>query len=337
MSTEMDGPGISGFGYGNQGGSEGRPDNDRDPQPQAQSTPSPAAEDKQPASGAEAQAAHDEARSQATNSGTPAVGQAAGNIAQELTLDRDYVPGFETSASDCLKRAVQIARSLNHTDLSADHLMLALTMDENARRQLERVGELVQLREVAMERLGRNYTRSSTHSSDLSPVPTSDLADIGTRAREAAAERDQLVSISDLISAFPKENGRLTYAARAGTQALALMEKIEQGLVPRVGDAMDRIEATVQNALQRHQTVQTILEDLGYRAQESEQRQKDLMEDVRRQVREIAEAQLTALRDFDMRLDNKLAELDRRASEQANLRSKEGDSRGKSYLSWLLP
>jgi ATP-dependent Clp protease ATP-binding subunit ClpA len=263
------------------------------------------------------------------------VAQPAGDIAQEQPLDRDHVQGFETSASDCLKRAVQIARSLNHADLSSDHLMLALTMDENARRQIERFGDVVQLREVAMERLGRNYTRSSAHSSDLSPAPTSDLADIGKRAREAAAEREQLVSISDLINAFPKENGRLTYAAGAGTQALALMEKIEQGLVPRVGDAMDRIEATVQNALQRHQTVQNILEDLGYRARENEQRQKDLMDEVRRQVREIADAQLAALRDFDVRLDTKLAELDRRASEQANPGSQEGNLR-RSYLSRLL-
>ena len=29
MTTEMDGPGFTGFGYGNQGGSESKPDNDR--------------------------------------------------------------------------------------------------------------------------------------------------------------------------------------------------------------------------------------------------------------------------------------------------------------------
>ena len=313
MTIEMDGPGMSGFGYGSQSGSEVKPDHDRVSQPQAQPAPSPAVEDKQPASSAEAPSGNGAGPSQPTSGGTPAVAQPAGDIAQELPLDRDHVQGFETSASDCLKRAVQIARSLNHADLSSDHLMLALTMDENARRQIERFGDVVQLREVAMERLGRNYTRSSAHSSDLSPAPTSDLADIGKRAREAAAEREQLVSISDLINAFPKENGRLTYAAGAGTQALALMEKIEQGLVPRVGDAMDRIEATVQNALQRHQTVQNILEDLGYRARENEQRQKDLMDEVRRQVREIADAQLAALRDFDVRLDTKLAELDRKS------------------------
>src|SRR3990172_3383302 len=48
------------------------------------------------------------------------------------TLDFTYneaVPGFEESASDCLNRALHIALSLNHTSLSSDHLMLALTMD----------------------------------------------------------------------------------------------------------------------------------------------------------------------------------------------------------------
>jgi hypothetical protein len=208
--------------------------------------------------------------------------------------------------------------------------MLALTMDSNARRQLERVGDVVQLREIAMERLGRNYTRSSARTSELSPVPTSDLADIGKRAREAAAEREQLVAISDLIAALPKDNGRLSYTGGAGMQALALMAKIEQGLVPRVGDAMDRIEATVQNALQRYQTVQKVLEDLGYHARDSEERQRAFMDDIRRQVREIAEAQLVTLRDFEIKLDDKLAEL-ARSTKDPNQGSK-----SKGYWGWLV-
>jgi len=252
-----------------------------------------------------------------------------GDIVQELTRDLGTIPGFETSASDCFKRAVQIARSLNHADLSADHLMLALAMDPNARRHLERVGDVVQLREVAMERLGRNYTRTSADTSESSPAPTSDLADIGKRAREAAAEREQPVAVSDLINAFPKENGRLTYTVGGGEQALVLMEKIERGLVPRVGDAMDRIEGTVHNALQRYQTVQHVLDDLGHRARENEQRQREFMDDIRRQVREIADAQLAALQDLDTKLDSKLAEL-RRAFEQDNRGPK-----SKSYWSWL--
>ena len=70
------------------------------------------------------------------------------DAAEEVSLDFEYdedVPGFETSASNCLNRALQIARSLNHMSLSADHLMLALAMDPSARRLLERV-DIVQLR-----------------------------------------------------------------------------------------------------------------------------------------------------------------------------------------------
>ena len=52
MTNEMDGPGFTGFGYGNQGGSEVKPDHDR--VSQGQPAPSPEVEDKQPASSAEA-------------------------------------------------------------------------------------------------------------------------------------------------------------------------------------------------------------------------------------------------------------------------------------------
>jgi hypothetical protein len=75
--------------------------------------------------------------------------------------ERDQIPGLETSASDCFNRANRIARSLNHTNLSIDHLVLALTMDASARKLLERVADVAQVREMAMQRLGRNYTRSS--------------------------------------------------------------------------------------------------------------------------------------------------------------------------------
>ncbi|HVQ10486.1 MAG TPA: Clp protease N-terminal domain-containing protein, partial [Methyloceanibacter sp.] len=129
---------------------------------------------------------------------------------EEVSLDFDYdeeVPGFEASASDCLNRALRIARSLNHMSLSADHLMLALTMDPNARRLIERIGDIVQLREAAMQRLGKMHSRFST--GDSFPSQTSDLVDIRKTAREAASEREQLVAISDLINAFPQANGRL--------------------------------------------------------------------------------------------------------------------------------
>jgi len=231
--------------------------------------------------------------------------------AEEVALDFDYdeaVPGFEASASDCFNRALKIARSLNHMSLSSDHLMLALTMDPNARRLLERVGDIVQLREAAMQRLGRMHSRFATGES--LPLQTSDLMDIRKAAREAASERDQLVAISDLINAFQQVNGRLTYGSGDG-KAVALMERIEQGLVPRVADAMTRIEAEVQEATHRYQSVQSMLQDLSSRqSAAAEQRQMELMDQIRRQVREAADLQLgAALREFSERLDAKLAEL----------------------------
>jgi hypothetical protein len=89
------------------------------------------------------------------------------------------------------------------------------------------------------------------------------------------------------------------------------MERIEQGLVPRVADAMTRIEAEVQEATRRYQSVQSILQDLNSRqSAAAEQRQIELMEQIRRQVREAADLQLgAALREFGERLDAKLAEL----------------------------
>ena len=204
----------------------------------------------------------------------------AAEAAEEVALDFDYdeaVPGFEASASDCFNRALKIARSLNHMSLSSDHLMLALTMDPSARRLLERVGDITQLRDAAMQRLGRMHSRFATGES--LPSQTSDLMDIRKAAREAASEREQLVAISDLINAFPQANGRLTYGSGDGSKAVVLMERIEQGLVPRVADAMTRIEAEVQEAARRYQSVQSILQDLNSRqSATAEQRQIELME-----------------------------------------------------------
>ncbi|MGH6825390.1 hypothetical protein [Methyloceanibacter sp.] len=135
--------------------------------------------------------------------------------------------------------------------------------------------------------------------------------DIRKTAREAASERDQLVAISDLINAFPKADGRLTYGSGDGSKAVALMERIEQGLVPRVANAMMRIEAEVQEVTRRYQSVQSMLEDLNSRQSAvAEQRQVELMDQIRRQVREAADIQLGGmLREFGERLDAKLAEL----------------------------
>ncbi|MGH6825389.1 Clp protease N-terminal domain-containing protein [Methyloceanibacter sp.] len=148
MTTEMGNQGMSGFGGDAYAGTRS------EPPAQSGNAGSPPFADAQPHGHAE-----------------------AADAAEEVALDFDYdeaVPGFEASASDCFNRALKIARSLNHMSLSSDHLMLALTMDPSARRLLERVGDITQLREAAMQRLGRMHGRFATGESLA-------LANIGPR------------------------------------------------------------------------------------------------------------------------------------------------------------
>jgi hypothetical protein len=234
-------------------------------------------------------------------------------VAEEVISDseRNQIPGLEASASDCFNRANQIARSLNHTNLSIDHLMLALTMDPSARRLLERVADIGQLRDTAMQRLGKNYTRSSRDVGEQLLPPTSDLADLGKVAREAAAEREQLIAVSDLINAFPKANGRMTYGITE-VSPTEVIDSLKNGLVPKVDDAVTRIEAAVRDAIQQqHQSVNKLLEDLSAgQIARTEERQREFMDDIRRQVREVAEAQIgAAVKEINDKLEIAVATL----------------------------
>jgi hypothetical protein len=187
--------------------------------------------------------------------------------------------------------------------------MLALTMDPSARRLLERVGDVNQLRAVAMQKLGKNYNRSD--AGDRAPTPTADLADIGKKALQAAAEREQSVSISDLIDAFHKENGRLTYGSGDGSKAVAVMETIEKRVIPGMNDAVTRIENAVVDAIQRqHQSVQSILADLNSRQTlQWERQQREFMDEIRRQVREAADIQFAAaLKDLNEKFQERTAQ-----------------------------
>ncbi|MCJ7528330.1 MAG: Clp protease N-terminal domain-containing protein [Methyloceanibacter sp.] len=195
--------------------------------------------------------------------------------------------------------------------MSTDHLMLALTLDQSARRLLERVGDIAQLREAAMQKLGKNHTKFSRDIGEQPLPPTSDLDDLGKTAREAAAEREQAIAISDLINAFPKVDGRLTYAAGESSRTVAVIDTIEKGLVPRVDDAVTRIEGAILDAMQRqHQSVQSLLQDLSSRQSEEWQRQqRNFMDEVRRQVREAADIQFAVvLKDLNENFERKLAE-----------------------------
>jgi len=74
---------------------------------------------------------------------------------------------------------------------------------------------------------------------------------------------------------------------------------------------MTRIEAEVQEATRRYQSVQSLLQDLNSRqSAAAEQRQIELMGQISRQVREAADVQLGAvLREYGERLEAQFTEL----------------------------
>lgn len=233
---------------------------------------------------------------------------AASGAGSEESVSDWPVPGFEAAASDCLKRAFQIAQCLNHISISADHLMLALTLEQQARNLLVREGDIDSLREAAMQRLAGHVCRDASVRVAFSK--TSDLHDLLKAARDAAAERGQLVSISDLVCAFPRQDGRLAYGSAMRSSSLHLIETIEKGLLPRLDAAVARIEDAIRRS---YQSLQLVLEN---QSPGSEQRQRDFIEEIRQQVREAVNSQYSsALKELD-KVDAKIAELSRVLSAQ---------------------
>ena len=229
-------------------------------------------------------------------------------------IDFDYdeqVPGYEPSASDCLNRALGIARSLNHTSLSADHLMLALTMEQNARRLLERVGDINALREMAMKQLGEmnwKFSRPAGQESQF-PAQTSDLEDVRKMALHDASERGSAWAISDLINAFPHEKGRLTYGVRESFEGVpAVIERIESGPMPRLADFIARLQTEIRDAVELQ--VGNVLRDVAEpQLRAAVQRQLASTEEINRQFRSVTETQLTTLlREFSDKLTTEVNE-----------------------------
>jgi hypothetical protein len=147
MTIEIGSPGVSGYGYtvaGNAGQTGEPPGAETD-----QASPAAPAADAHPTNGSTGGA----------NSGAAADVQSDKQVqaAEEVAKHMGYeeLPGYEASASRCFHRAGEIARSLNHMSLSADHLMLALTMDSSARRKAIGAGSLCFERDA-------NYSARST-------------------------------------------------------------------------------------------------------------------------------------------------------------------------------
>jgi hypothetical protein len=245
--------------------------------------------------------------------GTPANSAKGAEVAVAPKVPLPFVdplPDFEVTAADCLNRALQIAISLRHASVSSDHLMLALTMDPHARRQLQRVGDIGQLREAAMLRLGRMHWKFARRGDDANrfPAPTSDVEEIRKLARRAAADREQKVAIADLINGFPMQDGRLVYGLKETTESVpAILERIENKLVPRVADFMSKFEAQLRESAERQ--IEKALQDFG---------EKQLKEAVGRQaasLEEIGEAfkqrHLAALEEISRTMqDRQLASLE---------------------------
>ena len=248
----------------------------------------------------------------------------------EFEYEED-VPGYEPSASDCLNRAMRIARSLNHTSLSADHLMLALTMDQNARKLLERAGDINALRETAMQQLGKmnwKFARPSGRERNM-PMQTSDLEDIHKIALHAAAEREQRVAISDLINAFPHEQGQLAYGAREELDVPAVIERIESGIAPRVAEVMSRFQGDLREAAQRE--LNTLVREVAEpQLTAAVQRQVASMDEINRQFRGLLESSLNnALGEFKAKLLEAINEAEPVQQEHAaSMRAGDNDSAG---------
>ncbi len=221
-------------------------------------------------------------------------------VAPEIALPAvEAMPDFEPSAADCMNRALRVALSLGHASFSSDHLMLALTMDQHARKLLQRLADVGLLREAAMIRLGKMHWKFARRPDQphLLPSATSDLDEIHKAARNSAAERDQRIAVNDLVNAFPTKDGRIVYGLKETTDSVpAILERIESKLVPRVSDFLARFELQIRESVE--QKLEAALKDFG------ETQLKEIVERQlgaaignfeERQLKELAERQRTAL------------------------------------------
>ena len=170
--------------------------------------------------------------------------EGATGIPIEVALT-DPVPGFSKQANDCVNKAAQFAYHLNHASMGADHLMLALTLDQNARKTLETFGDIRKFRESAARILGETnwkFLKERRGADKFEPSVAADLMDIFDRARKVAYDRGQEVAVSDLVNAFPKDASqtRLLYGARDDTELIPrVVDRIEKDLASSVAALMD--------------------------------------------------------------------------------------------------
>jgi hypothetical protein len=133
-------------------------------------------------------------------------------------------------------------------------------------------------------------------------MPTSDFQEVQKTARQAADERDQRIAVSDLIAAFPQQDGQLSYGQKAIADTIpAVIERIEHGLLPLVTDFMSNFEAQMREIAQRQ---------LGAALQSFEESQlkemsSRLAASLEESGRHLYERQLTTLDELARRLEQR--------------------------------
>ena len=148
----------------------------------------------------------------------------------------EKLPKCEARANNCLERAAEFASNLNQTCFDVHHLMLALTVDQRAGRMLGDVGDIKQLRDFAVEKIGKMHSQFAAGVTDSDgPLVTEDLWDLLLRAKQKADDRGQEVAISDLVEAFPTDtDGKLKYGRNGdlnGGSVTAVVESVTRSVV----------------------------------------------------------------------------------------------------------
>ncbi|MEG6507954.1 hypothetical protein V6C03_03125 [Methyloligella sp. 2.7D] len=147
---------------------------------------------------------------------------------------------FTEPAALCVARAIGIARAHNHTRLDASHLVLAMTLDPDISRKLQRVLDADVARRVMTRKLAEEpwFVGTEDSSSELAMSPF--LAKVLSRASDVASERDQKVSLMDILYGFDlagEGSDMLQEDAVAVDTAPAIARRLEESLMPY----MDRL------------------------------------------------------------------------------------------------
>jgi hypothetical protein len=155
--------------------------------------------------------------------------------------------GFTKAAAECAARARDIAQILNHTRVGAAHLILAMTLDENISRKMQRDFDVPTARRTMLKKLSEadwDYGIGAENAPEIGR----DLADIFTLAAAEAAERGQDVSLFDLFRGFELADARnrlLVDEIRQSDPAPAIAARVQQTLMPQISVLIDEFRRSM--------------------------------------------------------------------------------------------